>query len=158
MTWKLTTRKHVRMSPHWNCVPTELYNDGHLAGYFLRTLRKLLRSRGYGELPFFIGTPSLLQGTTYFWNIRVVMYEKSTTDRIRCTHQVIEATAPRMSFKAGLRDAARQAWPCYVTSRMIRWSIPSNVTSQAEPVKELMLWCCLSEIATVWDVCRTKCN
>jgi hypothetical protein len=40
----------------------------------------------------------------------VVIYEKSTTDRICHTHQVIEAAAPRMSFNAGIVDAAQQTF------------------------------------------------
>jgi hypothetical protein len=35
------------------------------------------------------------------------MYEKSTTDRIHHTCQVIETVAPGMSFEAGICDAAR---------------------------------------------------
>jgi hypothetical protein len=35
------------------------------------------------------------------------MYEKSTTNHICRTQQVIDAAAPRMSFEAGIRDAAR---------------------------------------------------
>jgi hypothetical protein len=63
---------------------------------------------GYGVSPLFIGTLSFLQGTTYLWNVRVVMYEKLTTNRIYRTHQVIEAAALRMSFEAGIHDATRQ--------------------------------------------------
>jgi hypothetical protein len=63
---------------------------------------------GYGVSPLFIGTLSFLQGTTYLWNVRVVMYEKLTTNRIYRTHQVIEAAALRMLFEAGIHDATRQ--------------------------------------------------
>jgi hypothetical protein len=41
--------------------------------------------------------------------VRVVIYEKSTTDRVRHIRQVIEATAPRWTFKGGIYDAAREA-------------------------------------------------
>jgi hypothetical protein len=39
----------------------------------------------------------------------VVLYEKSTIDRIHRTCQVIEVAAPRMSFEARICDAAHQA-------------------------------------------------
>ena len=109
MTRKLTARKHVRAPPRRNLVPTESHSDGQLAGYFPRTLRTLLQSLGYGEPPLFIGTPRLLRGTTYLWHVRVVLYERSTTDRVRRTRRVIEAAAPRWTFEGGIRDAARQA-------------------------------------------------
>jgi hypothetical protein len=85
----------------------ESYSDEYLAQYFLRILWKLLRSLGYGKLLLFNRILSLLQGTTYLWNIWMVMYEKSTTNHICRTQQVIDAAAPRMSFEAGIRDAAR---------------------------------------------------
>jgi hypothetical protein len=106
MTRKLTAHKHVCVLLHRNRVPTELYSDRQLAVYFLRTLWKLLRSLGYGEPPLFIGTPSLLQGTTYLWNIWVMMYEKLFTYHICRTRQVMEATAPRMLYEASIQDAA----------------------------------------------------
>jgi hypothetical protein len=77
-------------------MPTESHSDGQLAGYFPRTLWKLLRSLRYGEPPLFVRMPTLVQGTTYLWNIQVVMYEKLTMDRIYSTHQVIKAAALRM--------------------------------------------------------------
>jgi hypothetical protein len=79
-------RKHIRAPPHWNTVPTESHSDGQLAGYLSRTLRTLLRSLGYGEPLLFIRTPRLLHGNTYLWHERVVIYEKSTTDRVRRIH------------------------------------------------------------------------
>jgi hypothetical protein len=106
---KLTAHNNVRAPPHWNHVPTESHSDGQLARYFPKTMWKLLRSVGYGELLIFVRTPRLLQGTTYLWNVWVVMYEKLTTDRICCIHQVIKSAASRMSFEAGIRDAACQA-------------------------------------------------
>jgi hypothetical protein len=39
----------------------------------------------------------------------VVLYERSTTDRVRRIRQVIEAAAPRWTFEGGIRDAAHQA-------------------------------------------------
>jgi hypothetical protein len=102
MTRKLTAQKHVHAPPRQDAVPTESHSDGQLAGYFLRTLRTLLSSLGYGEPPLFIGTPRILRGNTYLWHIRVVIYERSTTDRI-C--QVVKASALSWTFEGGMRDA-----------------------------------------------------
>jgi hypothetical protein len=41
--------------------------------------------------------------------MRVVIYERSTTNRIRRIHQVVEAPVPRWMFEAGMREAAREA-------------------------------------------------
>jgi hypothetical protein len=90
-------------------VPIESHNDGQLAGYFSRTLRILLRLLGYGEPSLFVETPRLLRGNTYLWHVRVVIYEKSMTDRVRHIRQVIEATALRWTFEGGIHDAAREA-------------------------------------------------
>jgi hypothetical protein len=99
MTRKLTLRKLVHASSHHYAVPTESHSDVQCAGYFLRTLQTLLLALGHGKPPFFIGTPRLLRENTYLWHIRVVIYEKSTTDRI---YQVIEAIALRWTFKGGM--------------------------------------------------------
>jgi hypothetical protein len=106
MTRKLTARKNVHAPPRRNAVPTESHSDGQRAGYFLRTLRTLLLSLGYGELPLFVGTPRLLRGNTYLWHVQVITYEKFTTDGICRIHQVIEVAAPRWTFKGGIRDVA----------------------------------------------------
>jgi hypothetical protein len=45
--------------PRQNIVPTESHSDGQHAGY----------------------SPRLLRGNTYLWHVRVVIYEKSMTDR-----------------------------------------------------------------------------
>jgi hypothetical protein len=102
-------RKHVRMPPRRNAVPTESHSDGQNAGYFLRTLRTVLLTLGSSEPPFFIGTPRLLRGNSYLWRVGVVIYERPTTDRIRRIRQVIEAPALRWTFEAGMREAAYQA-------------------------------------------------
>jgi hypothetical protein len=106
---KLMARKHVRMPPRRNVVPTESHSDGQNAGYFLRTLRTVLLTLGSSEPPFFIGTPRLLRGNSYLWRVGVVIYERPTTDRIRRIHQVIEVPALRWTFEAGMREAACQA-------------------------------------------------
>jgi hypothetical protein len=75
-------RKHVRAPPRRDAVPTESHSDGQEAGYFLRTLRTVLLALGSSEPPLFVGIPRLLCGNSYLWHVRVVIYERSTTDRI----------------------------------------------------------------------------
>jgi hypothetical protein len=105
---KLTARKHVRVPPRRDAVPTESHSDGQEAGYFLRTLWTVLLALGSSEPPLFIGILRLLHGNSYLWHVRVVIYERSTTDRIRRIRQVVEALAPRWTFEAGMREAARE--------------------------------------------------
>jgi hypothetical protein len=102
-------RKHVRAPPHRNALPTESHSDGQEAGYFPRTLRTMLLALGSSEPPLFIGISRLLRGNSYLWRVCVVIYERSTTDRIRHIRQVVEAPAPRWTFEAGMREAAREA-------------------------------------------------
>jgi hypothetical protein len=106
---KLTARKHVHVSPRRDAVPTESHSDGREAGYFSRTLRTVLLALGSSEPPLFIGIPRLLRGNSYLWHVRVVIYERSMTGRIRRIRQVVEAPAPRWTFEAGMREAAREA-------------------------------------------------
>jgi hypothetical protein len=106
---KLTARKHVRAPPRRDAVPTESHSDGQEVGYFLRTLQTVLLALGSSEPPLFIGILRLLRGNSYLWHVRVVIYERSTTDRIRRIRQVVEAPAPRWMFEAGMREAAREA-------------------------------------------------
>jgi hypothetical protein len=87
----------------------ESHSDGQEAGYFLRTLRTVLLALSSSEPPLFIGIPRLLRGNSYLWHVRVMIYERSTTDRIRRIHQVVEAPAPRWTFEADMREAAREA-------------------------------------------------
>jgi hypothetical protein len=42
-------------------------------------------------------------------HVHVVIYERSTTDRIQRIRQVVEAPAPRWMFEAGMREAACEA-------------------------------------------------
>jgi hypothetical protein len=95
MTRNLTVRNHIHAPPRQNAVPMKSHSDGQLAGYFLRTLRTLLSSLGYGEPPLYIGTPWLLRGNTYLWHVHVVIYERSMTNHIYHILQVIKASAPR---------------------------------------------------------------
>jgi hypothetical protein len=106
---KLTVRKHVCVPPRRNAMPTESHSDGQNVGYFPRTLRTVLLALGSSEPPLFIGTPRLLCGNSYLWHVCVVIYERPTTDRIRCICQVVEAPAPRWMFEAGMREAAHKA-------------------------------------------------
>jgi hypothetical protein len=43
------------------------------------------------------------------WRVRVVIYERPTTDRILRIRQVVEAPAPRWTFEAGMREAVHEA-------------------------------------------------
>jgi hypothetical protein len=95
--------------PHWDTVPLESHSDGQDAGYFLRTLRTVLLALGSSEPPRFIGTPRLLRGNSYLWCVRVVIYARPMTDRICRIHHVVEAPAPRWTFEASMREAAREA-------------------------------------------------
>jgi hypothetical protein len=106
MTRKLTSRKHVRAPLRRNDVPTESHSDGQRAGYFSRTLRTLLLALGYSEPPLFVGTPRLLRGNSYLWHVCVIIYERLTTNHIRCIHHVVEATTPRWTFEGGMKEVA----------------------------------------------------
>jgi hypothetical protein len=106
---KLTIRKHVHAPPRRNAVPMESHSDGQNAGYFPRTLRTMLLALGYSEPPLFVGVPRLLHGNSYFWCVRVIIYERPTTDHIHRIHHVVEATTPRWTFEGGMREAAREA-------------------------------------------------
>jgi hypothetical protein len=90
-------------------MPTESHSDGQDAGYFPMTLRTMLLVLGSSEPPLFIGTLRLLRGNSYLWRVRVVIYMRPTTDRICRIRQVVEAPAPRWTFEAGMREAAREA-------------------------------------------------
>jgi hypothetical protein len=102
-------RKHVRVPPRRDAVPTESHSDGQDASYIPRTLRTVLLALGSSEPPLFIGTPRLLRGNSYLWHVRVVIYERPMADHIHRIRQVVEAPAPRWTFKAGLREVAREA-------------------------------------------------
>jgi hypothetical protein len=106
---KLMARKNVCAPPHRNDVPTKFHCDCQDAGYFLRTLWTVLLALGSSERPLFIGTPRLLRGNSYLWRVRVVIYERPITDHIRRICHVVEAHAPRWTFEAGMREAAREA-------------------------------------------------
>jgi hypothetical protein len=90
-------------------MPTESHSDCHNAGYFPRTMQTMLRELGYSEPLLFIETRMLLRGNSYLWYVRVMIYERPTTDRIHSIRQVFEASTPRWTFEAGMREAAREA-------------------------------------------------
>jgi hypothetical protein len=92
-----------------NVVPTESHSDGKNPGYFLRTLRTVLLPRGYSEPPLFVGVLRLLRGTSYLWCVRVIVYERPTTNHIHRIHHMVEATTPRWTFDGGMREVAREA-------------------------------------------------
>jgi hypothetical protein len=104
---KLMARKHVHAPLRRNAMPIESHSDGQNAGYFLRTLRTVLLALGSSEPLLFIGTLRLC-GNSYLWRARVVIYERPMTDRIYRIRQVVEAPAPRWTFKTGMREAARE--------------------------------------------------
>jgi hypothetical protein len=106
---KLIARKHVRVPPLRNVVPTESQSDGQNAGYFPRTLRTVLLALGYSEPPLFVYVPRLLRGNSYLWHVRVIIYERPTTDHICRICHVVEATTPRWTFEGGMREAAQEA-------------------------------------------------
>jgi hypothetical protein len=106
---KLTARKHVHGPPHRNAVPMESHSDGQDASYFPRTLRTVLLELGSSEPPLFIGTPRLLHGNLYLWCVRVVIYERPTTDHTHRIRQVVEAPALRWTFEADMREATCEA-------------------------------------------------
>jgi hypothetical protein len=87
----------------------ESHSDGQNAGYFPRTLRTVLLALGYSEPPLFVGVLRLLRGNSYLCHVRVIIYERPTTDRIRRIRCVVEATTPRWTFEGGMREAAREA-------------------------------------------------
>jgi hypothetical protein len=106
---KLMARKHVRAPPCSNVVPTESHSDGQDDGYFLRTLWTVLLTLGSSEHRLFIGTLRLRCGNPYLLHVRVVIYERTTIDHIHYIHQVVETPAPRWTFEASMREAAREA-------------------------------------------------
>jgi hypothetical protein len=106
---KLTARKHIRVPPRRNVVPTESHSDGQNIGYFPMTLRTVLLALGYSEPPLFIGVPRMLRGNSYLWRVQVIIYDRPTIDHICRIRHVVEATTPRWTFEGGMRDAAREA-------------------------------------------------
>jgi hypothetical protein len=106
---KLTARKHVHAPAHRNVMPTESHSDGQNVGYFPRTLRTVLLVLGYSKPLLFISVLRLLCRNSYLWHVRVIIYERLTTDHIHRIHHVVEATPPRWTFEGGMREAAREA-------------------------------------------------
>jgi hypothetical protein len=86
-------------------MPTEFPSDSQNVGYFPRTLRTVLLALGSSEPLLFIKTPTLICGNSYLWCVCVVIYERPTTDHIHRIHQVVEAPAPRWTFKECMREA-----------------------------------------------------
>jgi hypothetical protein len=95
--------------PHGNVVPTKSHSDGQNAGHFKRTLQTVLLAMGYSEPLLFIGVPRLLRGNSYLWRVRVIIYERSTTNPIHRIRHVVEATPPRRTFEGDMREATREA-------------------------------------------------
>jgi hypothetical protein len=106
---KLMARKHIHAPLHRNVVLIESHIDGQNAGYFLRTLRTVLLVLGSSNPSLFIKTLRLLRGNSYRWRVRVVFYERPTTDCIHHIHQVVKAPVQRWTFGAGMREASQEA-------------------------------------------------
>jgi hypothetical protein len=83
---KLTARKHVRMPPCRNVVPTKSHSDGQNAGYFPRTLQTVLLALGYSERLLFVGVPRLLRGNLYLWCVCVCDHLREANDRSYLSH------------------------------------------------------------------------
>jgi hypothetical protein len=62
----------------------------------------------YSVPPLFISVPRLLCGNSYVWHVRVIIYERPTTDHIRRIHRVVEATTLRWTFEGAMREAAKE--------------------------------------------------
>jgi hypothetical protein len=101
--------KHVHALPPRNAMPMNSHSDGQNASYLPRTLRTVLLAQGSSEPLLFIRTSRLLRENLYLCCVRVVIYERPTTDCIHCIHQVVEAPTPRWIFEASIREAAREA-------------------------------------------------
>jgi hypothetical protein len=125
MTWKFIARKHVHAPPCRNVVPTESYSDGQNVGYFLRTLRTLLLALGYNEPPLFIGILRLLRGNSYLWRVRVVIYERPTTDHICLICQVIESHHTEVEVRGRDEGGSTRSF-----GRSVIWSEWTNEHSQ----------------------------
>jgi hypothetical protein len=69
----------------------------------------MLLALGYSEPPLFIGVPRLLRGNSYFWRVRVIIYEKTMNDHIHRIYHEVQATTPRWTFEGGMREATREA-------------------------------------------------
>jgi hypothetical protein len=69
----------------------------------------VLLALGYSESLLFVGISKLLCGNSYLWRVRVMIYERPTTDHIRRIRHVVEATTLRWTFEGGMREAAREA-------------------------------------------------
>jgi hypothetical protein len=89
-------------------MPMESHSDGQRDGYFPRTLRTLLMSLRYSETPLFIGVPRMLRGNSYLWRVRVIIYDRLTTDNIRRICHMVETTTSRWTFEGGMREATRE--------------------------------------------------
>jgi hypothetical protein len=76
-------------------MPMDSHSNGQHAGYFLRSLWTLLLVLGYREPLLFISVLRLLHENSYLWCVRVIIYERPTTDHIHRIYHVVKATTPR---------------------------------------------------------------
>ena len=87
--------------------PAEFYSNGHLAGYFARTLWYLLQGLGYHDAPLFWGIEVPLGGRGYSWSREVTMFEEPSDDGLCRVCRVHTAATLRATFEVGIEDAAR---------------------------------------------------
>jgi hypothetical protein len=97
--------------------PLESHDNGRIAGYFLRELRSLVRTLDYHAEPLYVGKKTPMRSKGYNWDVHVVLCEKPRGTGERRVCRVHHASAPRVTFTAGIHDAAREAW-------MVLWSLP----------------------------------
>jgi hypothetical protein len=116
----------------------------------------VLLALGSNEPPLFIGTLRLLRGNSYLWRVRVVIYERPTTDRIHRIHQVVEAPAPRWTFKADMREATHEALVvlCHEADGQMAHSQYRHFSSRAEEGAEAVIL--LLAVMTTWDASLIK--
>jgi hypothetical protein len=62
-------------------------------------------STGYSEPPLFVGVLRLNHRNSYLCRVRVIIYERPTTDHIHRIHHMVEATTPRWTFDGCMREA-----------------------------------------------------
>jgi hypothetical protein len=103
---KQAVRKHIRVPPRRNVVPTESHSDGQNAEYFPRTLRTVLLALGYSEPLLFVSVLRLLHGNSYLWHVQVILFERPMTSHIHRIYHMVEATTLRWTFEGGMGEAA----------------------------------------------------
>jgi hypothetical protein len=107
----MSVRRHVGMLCPWSleCHAHGVPQQWSECWLLPEDSETVLLALHFNEPLLFIVTPRLLCGKLYLWCVRVVTYERPTTNHIRRIRQVVEAPAPRWMFEAGMREASREA-------------------------------------------------